>query len=157
MMPRKPPLISKVSASSFHSIIIDPEISFWNCPIWCQDHERAYFDSADWALGKVLVFGICTIYAFVYLWKWNLICKSSCFMITARCSKAQRTTWGSAAKVTGDSMYLLVGTLLYSQKLYVCIWWESSLCFFTMLVRAANIYSPPITLFFPLRRISRLK
>ena len=24
--------------------------------IKCQDHERAYFDSADWALGKVLTF-----------------------------------------------------------------------------------------------------
>ena len=29
------------------------------CVWWvylCQDHERAYFDSADWALGKVLMF-----------------------------------------------------------------------------------------------------
>lgn len=24
--------------------------------IWCQDHERAYFDSADWALGKVVFY-----------------------------------------------------------------------------------------------------
>lgn len=27
-----------------------------------QDHERAYFDSADWALGKV--FALCTLYDF---------------------------------------------------------------------------------------------
>ncbi|XP_025887812.1 uncharacterized protein [Solanum lycopersicum] len=66
MIPKKPPLISKVS----HSIcLLDCYCDWWHSKyqhffvsiasicvknhLFClQDHERAYFDSADWALGK---------------------------------------------------------------------------------------------------------
>jgi hypothetical protein len=63
ILPRKTPLISKVNNIALQYIVymlfklrntdiyenvdFDIEISF-------QDHERAYFDSADWALGKVI-------------------------------------------------------------------------------------------------------
>lgn len=69
-MPKKPPLISKVS----HSIcLLDCFCDWWHrkyqlfslnvlllsvsqTTFFCfQDHERAYFDSADWALGKVFL------------------------------------------------------------------------------------------------------
>lgn len=72
MLPKKPPLISKV-ANHFLSDLASPmllfllpsdhlcvclkcsfETHFSSWPIFIlQDHERAYFDSADWALGKV--------------------------------------------------------------------------------------------------------
>ncbi|URE27960.1 cAMP-regulated phosphoprotein/endosulfine conserved region [Musa troglodytarum] len=45
IVPKKPPLISKASA-----LIILGQPTFRE--ILMQDHERAYFDSADWALGK---------------------------------------------------------------------------------------------------------
>jgi len=51
-MPKKPPLISKVSEVT--GLIRDFGVSFLvflRC-VYNQDHERAYFDSADWALGK---------------------------------------------------------------------------------------------------------
>ncbi|XP_052725629.1 uncharacterized protein LOC108335162 isoform X1 [Vigna angularis] len=71
MLPKKPPLISKV-ANHFLSDLASPmllfllpsdhlcvclkcsfETPFSSWPIFIlQDHERAYFDSADWALGK---------------------------------------------------------------------------------------------------------
>lgn len=54
-MPKKQPLISKVVL--YHKLLscIDLRIHFHRKFYRkCQDHERAYFDSADWALGKVL-------------------------------------------------------------------------------------------------------
>ncbi|KAH0454209.1 hypothetical protein IEQ34_016133 [Dendrobium chrysotoxum] len=48
IVPKKPPLISKVKlflSSSNHCFIFFPFDMF-------EDHERAFFDSADWALGK---------------------------------------------------------------------------------------------------------
>lgn len=71
----------------------------------CQDHERAYFDSADWALGKVLIL-FCTPFGkhksrndriplrAVNIRQW--------FIATARCREAQRTTGGPPAKATGN-------------------------------------------------------
>ncbi|XP_042440599.1 uncharacterized protein LOC122025790 isoform X1 [Zingiber officinale] len=61
MVPKKPPLISKASLEvevevslQFYRQFIFLEYSFHNqhYRILMQDHERAYFDSADWALGK---------------------------------------------------------------------------------------------------------
>ena len=74
-MPRKTPLISKVTLIDFkhldpftstqftlyvHTPVKEVKLIFsmsmfsYLCLISYQDHERAYFDSADWALGKVL-------------------------------------------------------------------------------------------------------
>ncbi|XP_031383855.1 uncharacterized protein LOC116197757 isoform X3 [Punica granatum] len=59
IMPKKPPLISKViynlSANCFNYKInasFHKGLVYITCILCCQDHERAYFDSADWALGK---------------------------------------------------------------------------------------------------------
>ncbi|XP_073024902.1 uncharacterized protein [Primulina eburnea] len=50
IIPKKPPLISKVNLQHICQKNLDS--SFLKCNMRCQDHERAYFDSADWALGK---------------------------------------------------------------------------------------------------------
>ncbi|WVZ10839.1 hypothetical protein V8G54_015369 [Vigna mungo] len=51
MLPKKPPLISKV-ANHFLSDLASPMLLFLLPADHLCDHERAYFDSADWALGK---------------------------------------------------------------------------------------------------------
>lgn len=57
---RKTPLISKVVSLIFSSFFPSPFSQLlWVCgssyklPDHMQDHDRAFFDSADWALGKV--------------------------------------------------------------------------------------------------------
>ncbi|XP_061366342.1 uncharacterized protein LOC133309574 isoform X1 [Gastrolobium bilobum] len=71
MLPKKPPLISKVTSFSYLILILQCysssivsslcvcvkftfEIGLFSLIIliFLQDHERAFFDSADWALGK---------------------------------------------------------------------------------------------------------
>lgn len=41
--------------------------------ICCQDHERAYFDSADWALGKVLNCFLPLFWATLHCTTWSLM------------------------------------------------------------------------------------
>jgi hypothetical protein len=75
ILPRKTPLISKSKVSKFAlynvnvcfcsyklSILLSSHLNelqficiFVTILISFQDHERAYFDSADWALGKVIL------------------------------------------------------------------------------------------------------
>lgn len=58
LLPKKNPLISKVNdlccciVSNFGSLhLLTADISIYSI----KDHERAFFDSADWALGKVSI------------------------------------------------------------------------------------------------------
>ncbi|XP_044339716.1 uncharacterized protein [Triticum aestivum] len=94
LIPKKPPLISK-------------------------DHERAYFDSADWALGKVLNYPSVASVRFLFVQ-----CLSSnelffwifCFAVwTARCCKTQRTARGTQAKVAAHTTTATAFKELYLQ------------------------------------------